>query len=236
MGLRFVNGSVGCGLNRLKIVERPVVGPVIIKREFKRLDRDIRIAERDFILSQSPTSFNFNTEGPNRPIFFSTPPKSFMKFVTEMKFNRNAHFAELGSGSGRIGLRASYYFENVTLFETDKRLCNITRRIMREYSISNVTLKNADFLRQSIEPFDYIFFFLPFRDNYTEKMKELVQRAKPGSTLIFTSEQEFQLFGPEHFTFTYPAAGDLPTPRRGLIIKNRRSAIFLLSNGSNIRQ
>ena len=92
----------------------------------------------------------------------------------------------------------------------------MTRRIMKEYGITNATLKNADFTRQSLEPFDYIFFFLPFRENYHEKMKELVKTAKPGAVLIFTSEHEFQLFDPEHFSFIYPAVGlDFEEPAVG---------------------
>ena len=207
MGLRFVNGSGGYGLNRLKIIKRPVIESAITKRELEKLDRSIRIAESDLILSQSPKSLIFKPHGPFGPVFLSTPPGPFLRFIKDMKIERKGHFADLGSGSGRIGLPASYYFKRVTLFERDHRLCNLTRRIMKGYNIANVTLKNADFLRQSIEPFDVIYFFRPFREDYCAKMENLIRTAKPGATLIFTSVREFELIDPKLFSFIYPAVG-----------------------------
>jgi len=126
----------------------------------------------------------FPTAAPRNATYTSSRIRPFLDTIQELKLPWETRFADLGSGLGNIGFAAARCFREVTLFEYDKRLLQASEEIGREQELDNIIYRNEDFTKADLTGIDVLFFFKPFRDDFVEKMIEVVERTKPGTIVI----------------------------------------------------
>ena len=184
------------------------IKPILIK--LRPIGQAIRRLELKYSSPTSDFTGTFDTEGPRKPIYAGTDEGDFLKLLPELSplvknlIFQKAHFADLGSGFGRICFAASFVFKKVTGFEIDSQLCEEAEKTRQQFGIRNVTFLNRDFLTADLRPFEVLYFYKPFKRLFPLLMAEKLAETKPGAVVISYLETGPDLFNPDLFRPVYP--------------------------------
>lgn len=183
-----------------------------VLRKISQLKYAVRRAEKKLApesmrASLSPYKWTaFATTGPRFPAYAATHPKVLLHIFHKLNFPGNSRFADLGSGVGMPCFIASFFFDHVTGFEFDKRLLHKAEGIRRMFRLNNIEFKNTDFLKADLTPYNVLFMYWPFENNFAELMHDKLKETKPGTFIIsykFTNKIE-SIFNKEDFKEEYP--------------------------------
>lgn len=137
----------------------------IIKRE----DLDISLESKEHSEEYKPTRI-----------------RHFRLLIRDLKLPENSVFVDMGSGKGRVLLKASLYkFKRITGVEISSRLCEIAKiNISKFEKILNrrlyVEIVNEDVLKYNIKNDENIFYFYNPFDNYV--MEIIIERVMKSIT------------------------------------------------------
>lgn len=137
----------------------------IVKRE----DLDISLESKEHSEEYKPTRI-----------------RHFRLLIRDLKLPENSVFVDMGSGKGRVLLKASLYkFKRITGVEISSRLCEIAKiNISKFEKILNrrlyVEIVNEDVLKYNIKNDENIFYFYNPFDNYV--MEIIIERVMKSIT------------------------------------------------------
>ena len=166
------------------------IGRISTLKQIIRLERAVRQAEMKIIPpwihpEEYPDNrVSFSTHGPRRPVYAATPLRSILEVIGKAGLPKEGHFADLGSGLGMACFVASFYFSQVTGFEFDHEILAEAEKIRQRFNLNNVRFLNIDFLRANINPYNVIYMFHPFLDNFSELIVNILKETKPGTVII----------------------------------------------------
>lgn len=106
------------------------------------------------------------------------------KVARKLPVSSRDRFADLGSGLGMVCFSASLAFRNITGFEIDPKLVDLSRGIKKRFGIENVRIRNMDFLNANLSNFQVIYVYWPFINDYSRLIDEKLATTKPGTVII----------------------------------------------------
>ena len=190
------------------------------------IQRRVRLSEKRFISQYGLPQLNLNidervcfeTIGPQRPIYSSTPPEALLHVLFKIQFPKGSRFADWGSGFGSACFAAALTrsFKEIVGYEIDQRLFNEAEKIRIKCNwnntLTNVRFENKNFLEVDPQPYGMIFVYWPFFDNFSKLMSEKLKNIKPGTFIVSHAYHDTKVFSRDHFKLIYPDHLDFSTP------------------------
>lgn len=200
--------------------------PTNIRTRLIRIEEAVRQAAWKFVDATTDKQIGpqdwptFSTTAPNKAEYAAFPAITLYMGLEDLGLPRDFSFADLGSGLGNACFpaalyfkHAALYFKNVVGFELDSRLCAEAEGIGREHGFNNISFRNEDFLKADLSPFQVIFTYHPFRDNFIPLMKKRLRDIPSGTIIISILFNHVlpSIFTRDIFQKIYPALGSLET-------------------------
>lgn len=115
---------------------------------------------------------------------------------------------DLGTGPGGPSAVLSLFFPTVVTWEIDRQIYDMTRSTWQKEGppFSEVLFLHADFLEKEadLSPFDLVYFYEPFMDDFRFLMREKLMTMRPGAVVLcppLTSKKTHTwIFQPTEFT------------------------------------
>jgi methylase of polypeptide subunit release factors len=148
----------------------------------------------------------FPLRGPRSPHYGGTPIQSLLDHLDKLSLPSQHHFADLGAGLGAACFAAAAKFDQVTGFETQKRIRTEAETLRKMYGINHVRFINQDFMEEeaSLRSFNVIYFFKPFSENFFVRIREKLLETEPGTVIISRRFMGRELYDKFNFDFLPP--------------------------------
>jgi len=118
----------------------------------------------------------------------------FDQIRQKMPLPKNINLIDLGSGLGSFASSASIYLDHlratrshVTGVEISPSVFADSVRIAKEQGVSNISYVNGDFAlytKDDLRPYNMLYIYRPFNENFSDVMDEVFLRTAPGTILI----------------------------------------------------
>jgi hypothetical protein len=138
-------------------------------------------------------------DGPRLPEYKGTPVERTLTHLDKLALPSDYHFVDLGSGLGGPCFAAAAHFDRVTGIENNDALFSETVKIRDRFGISNVVFRKEDFMGIPLTPFNIVFFFKPYCDNFFEEMRVKMLETAPGTYIISRQFKANEIFDPAYF-------------------------------------
>ncbi|MBU0671716.1 MAG: class I SAM-dependent methyltransferase [Candidatus Margulisbacteria bacterium] len=189
-----------------------ILGTTGRMNQLLRIEKAVQRAERKVAPKGLARNFSkgdwlcFSTAARRKAEYAATPAKLFLKTIEDLDLQPENHFGDLGSGLGLTCFAAAMHFARVTGFELDQRLLTEAETIRQAFEIENVAFRHEDFLYTDLAPFQVLFLFQPFSQDFPDLMRDKLAGTTPGTVIIshifrFT---EPIIFGPDDFRVINP--------------------------------
>lgn len=191
----------------------------IIRTKLPHIKAAVRQAEKRIMphpesqakLGHSPDIL-FKTSGPRGPWYEGTPIPEVLDHLDELNLPPHLHFVDLGSGLGNACFAAAAVFDRVTGIEQNPEFLREADKIRFKFSLSNVRFQNQDFVLVPLKPFDVIFFYKPFADDFGMHMRKKLLETAPGTYIISRQIMPRILYDRSNFDYLAPLDGWEATP------------------------
>lgn len=154
----------------------------------------------------------FPTSGPRNPWYEGTPIPDILNHLDTLDLAPNRHFVDLGSGVGNVCFAAAAVFDRVTGIEQKREFLLEAEHIRVQFNLSSVSFHHQDFVRVPLRPFDVIYFYKPFADDFGMHMRKKLLETAHGTYIISRMIMPRLLIDRENFDYLAPLDNWRPTP------------------------
>ena len=155
----------------------------------------------------------FPTSGPRGPWYEGTPIPEVLAHLDRLDLPPHLHFVDLGSGLGNVCFAAAAVFDRVTGLEQNPEFLMEAEKIRFKFRLSHVRFQNQDFVRVPLKPFDVIFFYKPFADDFGVHMRKKLLETAPGTYIISRQIMPRILYDRSNFDYLAPLDSWEATPQ-----------------------
>jgi SAM-dependent methyltransferase len=146
----------------------------------------------------------FKTNAERFSLHVMTQPDVLLEIFSRVPFLIKDNFADLGCGLGMQCFIAANFFKQVTGFEFNKDVFSQAEKIRTRFKLNNVRFRNEDFLNADLRPYNALFMYLPFYNDFVESMSEKLKETTPGTFIISFKYSEKNVFPNKYFKAIYP--------------------------------
>lgn len=154
----------------------------------------------------------FPLTGPRNPWYEGTPIPDVLKHLDTLNLAPNRRFVDLGSGLGSACFAAAAVFDRVTGIEQNAKFLKEAENIRRTFNISSVRFEQGDFMCLPLDPFDVVFFYKPFADDFGMHMRKKLLETARGTYIISRQIMPRLLIDRSNFDYLAPLDNWRPTP------------------------
>lgn len=157
----------------------------------------------------------FPTSGPRGPWYEGTPIPEVLAHLDRLDLPPHLHFVDLGSGLGNVCFAAAAVFDRVTGLEQKPEFLMEAEKIRIKFRLSSVRFQNVDFVRRDVPltPFNVIFFYKPFADDFGMHMRIKLLETAPGTYIISRRFMPRLLIDRSNFDYLAPLDSWEATPQ-----------------------
>lgn len=113
-------------------------------------------------------------------IWISSQSREVFELFRTIRLEQFKHFADLGSGDGRVAIIASLFTKS-TGIECDEELVKRSVEIKEELGLQNVWFEKADFLSKELTPYDILFIY---PDNPIVRLEQKILKEFKGDFIV----------------------------------------------------